>query len=434
MDATLRARPARPKPWYAQLYVQVLIATVIGILLGHFRPHLGAEMKPLGDAFIQVVRMLIAPIIFCTVVHGIARMGDMRRVGRVALKALVYFEVVTTLALLVALLAVNLWRPGLGMHIDPAAIDTKAVASYTANAEKLDALSFLLHIIPSSAVGAFAAGDILQVLFFSVLFACGLTLLGRRGQPVIDLLDGVSQALFKMVGIVMWSAPLGAFGAMAFTVGAFGTGSLVALGELLLEFYLACAVFILVVLGGVAAMAGFSVLKLMRYFREELILILATTSSETVLPQLMAKLERAGCAESVVGLVIPTGYSFNLDGTCLYLATAAVFLAQATDTPLTFWHQLGLLGVLLLTSKGAAGIAGAAFVVLAATLSTMHTIPVAAIALVLGIHRFMSMALTFTNVVGNGVATIVVARWEGALDRERLRAVLDRPALAGTNT
>jgi aerobic C4-dicarboxylate transport protein len=260
-----------------------------------------------------------------------------------------------------------------------------------------------------------------------VLFAFGLTMLGERGKPVLDVLDGVSQALFKLVGIIMWSAPLGAFGAMAFTVGAFGTGALVSLGELLAQFWLTCAVFILVVLGGVAWVAGFSLLKLMGYLREELILVLATTSSETVLPQLMSKLERAGCDESVVGLVVPTGYSFNLDGTCLYLATAAVFLAQATDTDLSIWQQLGLLTVLLLTSKGAAGIAGAAFVVLAATLSTLHTIPVASIALVLGIHRFMSMALTFTNVVGNGVATIVVARWEGELDEAKLHAALDRP-------
>jgi aerobic C4-dicarboxylate transport protein len=430
MDASTSGTLPRPKPWYKQLYVHVLIATVIGIVMGRFWPNAGAAMKPLGDAFIQVIRMLIAPIIFCTVVHGVAKMGDMRRVGRVAIKAIIYFEVITSIALALALLSVNLWAPGHGMHIDPTKIDTKSIASYTAATKQLEPVDFLLHIIPSSAVGAFAAGDILQVLFFSVLFAFGLTMLGPRGKPVIDVLDGVSQALFKVVGIVMWSAPLGAFGAMAFTVGAFGTAALVSLGELLVQFWLTCAVFILVVLGGVARAAGFSVIKLMRYFGEELILILATTSSETVLPQLMGKLERAGCDESVVGLVIPTGYSFNLDGTCLYLATAAVFLSQATDTNLSIWQQIGLLLVLLLTSKGAAGIAGAAFVVLAATLSTMHSIPVASIALVLGIHRFMSMALTFTNVVGNGVATIVVARWEGALDIKRLRAVLDRPSLA----
>ena len=434
MDATAPRALPRAKPWYTQLYVLVLIATVIGILLGHFEPKLGAAMKPLGDAFIQVIRMVIAPIIFCTVVHGVAKMGDMRRVGRVAIKAIVYFEVITTIALAIALISVNLWQPGHGMHIDPTKIDTKSIASYTAATSHLEPVDFLLHIIPSSAVGAFAAGDILQVLFFSVLFAFGLTMLGKRGQLVIDVLDGVSQALFKVVGIIMWSAPIGAFGAMAFTVGAFGTASLVSLGELLAQFWLTCAFFIIVVLGGVAWMAGFSIFKLMRYFSEELILILATTSSETVLPQLMSKLERAGCEQSVVGLVIPTGYSFNLDGTCLYLATAAIFLAQATDTDLTIWQQIGLLAVLLLTSKGAAGIAGAAFVVLAATLSTMHTIPVASIALVLGIHRFMSMALTFTNVMGNGVATIVVARWEGALDQARLKAVLDRPALAGQVT
>jgi aerobic C4-dicarboxylate transport protein len=426
--ATPGGKPAGVKPWYLQLYVQVLIATVIGILLGHFDPQLGNQMKPLGDAFIQVIRMLIAPIIFCTVVHGIAAMGDMKRVGRVALKALIYFEVITSLALVVALVGVNLWRPGVGMHIDPNAINTASIKTYTAATANFGAIEFLTHIIPNTVVGAFAQGDILQVLFFSVLFAFGLSMIGERGRPVLNLMDAISQVLFKVVGIVMLSAPLGAFGAIAFTVGAYGTGSLVSLGELLAEFYLVCAVFIVVVLGGAARLAGFSVLKLIRYLKEELLVILATTSSETVLPQLMVKLERAGCEQSVVGLVIPTGYSFNLDGTCLYLATAAVFLAQATDTQMDIWHQIGLLLILLLTSKGAAGIAGAAFVVLAATLSTMGHIPVASIALVLGIHRFMSMALTFTNVVGNGVATIVVSRWEGALDEKRLAAALNDTA------
>ena len=413
-----------PLPWYRQLYGQVLIATVLGIGFGYFFPQAGNALKPLGDAFIQVIRMVIGPIIFCTVVHGVAKMGDMRRVGRVAVKAIVYFELVTTVALVVALAAVMLVQPGSGMHIDPSKLNTDSIKAYTAATQHLTPVEFLMHIIPASAVGAFAEGNILQVLFFSVLFAFALVMVGDVGKPVVAVIESTTAVLFRIVGIIMKAAPLASFGAMAFTVGAFGAGSLLSLGKLLAEFWVACAIFNLVVLGAIARMAGFSVIKLMVYFKEELLLILATTSSETVLPQLMRKLEQAGCEESVVGLVVPTGYSFNLDGTCLYLTTAAVFLAQATDTQLT-WEQLAtLLAVLLLTSKGAAGIAGAAFVVLAATLSTMQTIPVASIALVLGIHRFMSMALTFTNVVGNGVATIVVSRWEGALDREKLARTL----------
>jgi aerobic C4-dicarboxylate transport protein len=414
-----------PVPWYRQLWVQVLVGTVVGIALGYADPKLGAQMKPLGDAFIQVIRMVIAPIIFCTVVHGIAAMGDMKRVGRVALKALIYFEVITTAALAIALVLVNLWRPGVGMHVDYHSIDTTALKGITAQTEHFGAIEFLTHIIPNTVVGAFAQGDILQVLFFSVLFAFGLTMLGERGRPLVQVLDATSQVLFKVVGIIMLAAPVGVFGAMAFTVGAFGFASLISLGELLVEFYITCILFIGLVFGAIARAAGFSVFKLMRYLKEELLLVLATSSSETVLPQLMAKLEAAGCEKSVVGLVIPTGYSFNLDGTCLYLATASVFLAQATDTPLDLWQQLGLLAVLLLTSKGAAGIAGAAFVVLAATLSTMGHIPIASVALVLGIHRFMGSALTFVNVVGNAMATIVVSRWEDVLDSARLRRTLD---------
>ena len=413
-------------PWYRQLYGQVLIATVLGIGFGHFFPQSGTALKPLGDAFIQVIRMVIGPIIFCTVVHGVAKMGDMKRVGRVAIKAIVYFEIVTTVALVVALAAVMIVQPGSGMHIDPSKLNTDSIKAYTAATQHLTPVEFLMHIIPASAVGAFAEGNILQVLFFSVLFAFALVMVGDLGKPVVAVIEGTSAVLFRIVGIIMKAAPLASFGAMAFTVGAFGAGSLLSLGKLLAEFWIACAIFNLVVLGAIARMAGFSVLKLIAYFKEELLLILATTSSETVLPQLMRKLEQAGCEESVVGLVVPTGYSFNLDGTCLYLATAAVFLAQATDTNLDWEQLLTLLAVLLLTSKGAAGIAGAAFVVLAATLSTMQTIPVASIALVLGIHRFMSMALTFTNVVGNGVATIVVSRWEGALDTEKLDRALTR--------
>ena len=413
------------RPWYAQLYVQVLIATLVGVVLGWLDPGLGAQMKPLGDAFIQVIRMVIAPIIFFTVVNGVARMGDMKRVGRVAIKALVYFEIITTVALAIALLMINLWQPGTGMHIDPTRIDTSGLKTYTAASEHLSTVAFVMNIIPGTVIGAFAAGNVLQVLFFAVLFAAGLTMLGPRGEPLLAVIELSSQVMFKIVAIIMYTAPIGAFGAMAFTVGAFGAGSLVSLGALLAEFYIACLIFILLALGAVSALAGFSILKLIRYIGDELLVVVATTSSETVLPRLMQKLADAGCEESVVGLVVPTGYSFNLDGTCLYLATAAVFLAQATDTPLTLWHQLGLMTVLLLTSKGAAGIAGAAFVVLAATLATVQSIPVASVALVLGIHRFMSMGMTPTNLIGNAVATIVVARWEGALDRTRLRAVLN---------
>ncbi len=420
MSTTLTAH----KPWYRQLTWQVLIGTVVGIALGHFVPDSGAAFKPLGDLFIQAIRMIIAPIIFCTVVHGIAKMGDMKRVGRVAIKALVYFEIITTLALILALLAVNLGQPGDGMHVNPAALNAATVKAYADQATHLGVVEFILHIVPTSAVGAFAAGDVLQVLFFSVLFAFGLILVGDAGKPVLALLEGVSKILFRVVGIIMLAAPFAAFGAMASTVGTFGIASLISLARLLAEFWLTCAVFIALVLGVASKLAGFNVFRLIVYLREELLIILATTSSETVLPQLMAKMTRAGCDESVVGLVIPTGYSFNLDGTALYLAFAAVFLAQATDTPLSVGQQLALMAVLLLTSKGAAGIAGAAFVVLAATLATAGTIPLASIGLVLGIHRFMSMALTFTNVVGNGVATIVVCAWEGALDRDKLHAAL----------
>lgn len=414
--------------WYKQLWVQVLIGTALGILLGAFYPHAGAAMKPLGDTFIMVIRMVIGPIIFCSVVHGVAAMGDMKRVGRVAVKALIYFEVITTIALAFALTAVNLWKPGVGMHVVASGIDTASIKSYTAATQHLGAVEFLTHIVPSSAVGAFAQGNILQILFFSVLFAFGLTMIGDAGKPLLAVIDATTKVLFKIVNIIMWAASVGAFGAMAFTVGQFGMKSLLSLVELVGEFWITCTVFILVVFGVVARISGFSVLRLIRYLKEELLIILATTSSETVLPQLMDKMKRAGCEESVVGLVIPTGYSFNLDGTCLYLATTSVFLAQATDTGLSIWQQLGLLAILLLTSKGAAGIAGAAFVVLAATLASAQTIPVASIALVLGIHRFMSMAMTFTNVVGNGMATVVVSRWENGLDRAKLAAALSGQA------
>jgi len=385
-------------------------------------------MQPLGDAFIKAIRMLIAPIIFCTVVHGIAHMADMARVGRVALKALIYFEVMTTIALVIGLVAVNLLKPGAGMNIDPASINTTAIEPYVKQTAAVGFVPFLMNIIPSTFVGAFAEGNILQVLFIAVVCGFALVQLGERAKPLVELIEIGAKMIFAVVGIVMWAAPIGAFGAIAFTVGKFGVGSLASLGKLLACFYLTCVVFIIVALGPVARFCGFSLLKLIRYIWGELLICIATTSSETVLPRMISKLENLGCDETVVGLVIPTGYSFNLDGTCLYLAAASVFLAQATNTPLDLEQQIALLLILLVTSKGAAGIAGAAFVVLAATLAATGTIPVASVALVLGIHRLMSQALTPTNLVGNAVATIAVAKWEKAIDENRLKRVLDGDA------
>lgn len=418
-------QPGRSKRWYKQLWVQVLIAMAAGMLLGQLDPHLGVRMQPLGDAFIKAIRMLIAPIIFCTVVHGIARMVDVARVGRVALKAIIYFEVLTTIALAIGLAAVNLWKPGRGMNVDLTQVDTSAVQAYVTHPGNGGVTQFLANIIPGTFLGAFVEGNILQALFLSVLVAFALTQLGDRGKPIVEFVEAASRMLFSVVAIIMWAAPLGAFGAIAFTVGKFGAGSLVSLGKLLGGFYVTCLIFVLGVLWPIAHWCGFSIFQLIRYIREELLIVFATTSSETVLPQLITKLENLGCEESLVGLVIPTGYSFNLDGTCLYLATTAVFLAQATNTRLDLWQQLGLLAVLLLSSKGAAGVSGAAFVVLAATIASTGTIPVASVALVLGIHRLMSEGLTPTNVIGNAVATIVVAKWEGALDEDRLHAVLE---------
>src|SRR5215217_5447134 len=423
--ATAAALPVHHKPWYRHLYVQVLGAILLGVLLGHFYPALGAQMKPLGDAFIKLIKMLIAPIIFCTVVHGIASMEDMKKVGRVGLKALLYFEAMTTLALIVGLVIVNLWQPGAGMNVDPAALDTRSIQSYTQRAGEQSILDFFMHIVPNTVVGAFAEGEILQVLFFAVLFAFALHALGEHGKPLIRLIDQTAHAFFKIVGFVMKVAPIGAFGAMAFTIGRYGVGSLLSLAQLMACFYITCLIFVLGVLGVVGWLTGFSILKFIRYIKEELLIVLGTSSSESVLPRMLAKMENLGCDKSVVGLVIPTGYSFNLDGTCIYLTMAAVFLAQATNTELTLGQELGLVGILLLTSKGAAGVTGSGFLVLAATLSSVGTVPVASIALILGVDRFMSEARALTNLVGNGVATVVVAKWEGALDRERLRRQLD---------
>ena len=415
----------RARTWWKELWVQVLIAMVAGIVLGMVQPDMAAKMQPLGDAFIKAIRMLIAPIIFCTVVHGIAHMADMARVGRVAVKALIYFEVMTTIALVIGLVAVNLLKPGVGMNIDAASINTSAIEPYVKQTAVVGFVPFLMNVIPATFIGAFAEGNILQVLFVAVLCGFALVQLGERAAPLVNMIDIAAKMIFAVVGFVMWAAPIGAFGAIAFTVGKFGVGSLASLGKLLGGFYLTCIIFIIVALGPVARLCGFSLFKLIRYIWEELLICIATTSSETVLPRMLVKLRHAGCEEGVVGLVIPTGYSFNLDGTCLYLAAASVFLAQATNTPLGLGEQIELLLILLVTSKGAAGIAGAAFVVLAATLSATGTIPVASVALVLGIHRLMSQGLTPTNLIGNAIATIAIAKWEGALDEDRLKRVLD---------
>jgi aerobic C4-dicarboxylate transport protein len=413
------------KPIYKSLYAQVITAIVIGVLLGHFYPATGEAMKPLGDGFIKLIKMIIAPIIFCTVVVGIAGMEDMKKVGKTGGLALLYFEVVSSVALVIGLVIVNLVAPGSGMNIDPASLDTKGIAAYTGPGKMQSTTDFLLAIIPSTVIDAFAKGEILQVLLFSVMFGFALHKFGGRGTLVFDLIEKTSHVLFSIVGIIMKVAPIGAFGAMAFTIGKYGVGSLLSLGKLMGTFYLTCLVFIFVVLGVIARFHGFSVWKFIKYIKEELLIVLGTSSSESVLPRMMAKLELLGARKSVVGLVIPTGYSFNLDGTSIYLTMAAVFIAQATNTPLDLTHQITLLAVLLLTSKGAAGITGSGFIVLAASLSAVGHVPVAGLALILGIDRFMSEARALTNLIGNGVATLVVAKWTGDLDTVRLRRHLD---------
>ncbi|MBP6899816.1 MAG: dicarboxylate/amino acid:cation symporter [Burkholderiaceae bacterium] len=413
------AAAARP-PLYRSLYVQVLAAIAIGVLLGHFAPATGEAMKPLGDGFIKLIKMIIAPIIFCTVVVGIAGMEDMKKVGKTGGLALLYFEVVSTLALVIGLVIVNLVQPGSGMHVDPQALDAKAIAAYTGPGKMAGTTEFLLNIIPSSVVDAFAKGDILQVLLFSVMFGFALHAFGGRGTLVFDLIEKTSHVLFRIVGFIMKVAPIGAFGAMAFTIGKYGVGSLLSLGQLMATFYATCLIFVFAVLGSIARLHGFSIWRFIKYIKEELLIVLGTSSSESVLPRMMAKLENLGASKPVVGLVVPTGYSFNLDGTSIYLTMAAVFIAQATDTPMTLTQQLTLLAVLLLTSKGAAGVTGSGFIVLAATLSAVGNVPVAGLALILGIDRFMSEARALTNLVGNGVATLVVAKWCGELDTQRL--------------
>jgi aerobic C4-dicarboxylate transport protein len=414
------------KPIYKSLYFQVITAIVIGVLLGHFYPETGAAMKPLGDGFIKLIKMIIAPIIFCTVVVGIAGMEDMKKVGKTGGYALLYFEIVSTIALVVGLTIVNVVQPGAGMNIDPASLDTRGIAAYTKPGQMQSTTDFLLNVIPGTMVDAFAKGEILQVLLIAVLFGFSLHRFGGRGTLVFDFVEKTSHVLFSVVGVIMKAAPVGAFGAMAFTIGKYGVGSLLSLGKLMATFYLTCLVFILLVLGLIAKMHGFNILKFIRYIKEELLIVLGTSSSESVLPRMMAKMENLGVKKSTVGLVIPTGYSFNLDGTSIYLTMAAVFIAQATDTPMTLTQQLTLLAVLLLTSKGAAGVTGSGFIVLAATLSAVGQVPVAGLALILGIDRFMSEARALTNLIGNGVATVVVGKWCGELDSARMRRVLNK--------
>ncbi len=413
------------RPFYRDLTFQVLLGMALGITLGALAPDIGRQLKPLGDIFIRLIQMVVGLIIFCTVTHGIASVRDLRKVGRIAIKALLYFEVVTTIALVIGLVTINVLKPGVGMHIAPAMLHSSSVAGKTAVPAPVGMGAFLVTLVPKSAVNAFAQGEILQILVFSVLFACGLATLGDKAQPVLNVVDTISQTLFWVIRAVMKIAPIAAFGSIAFTVAKFGLASLIPLSALIGEFYLTCLLFFVLVLAPISLYAGFNLLKLMRYIREELVLVLGTSSSESVFPQLTAKLKKLGVSESVVGMVLPTAYSFNHDGTCLYFAAVSVFLAQATGTALGWEQQLGLLAVLLFTSKGGAGVSGSAIAVLAMTLAATKTIPVSSIALVLGIHRVLSAAFVFTNIAGNCVATVVVGKWEKAIDRTRFHKELD---------
>ena len=412
------------QPFYATLWVQVTVAMLLAVLLGVLRPELAIAMKPLGDAFIRSINMIITLIIFCTVVTGIAGMQDLKKVGRVGGKALLYFEIVSTIALFFGLFVGNVVHPGSGFNVSPASLDPKAVAEYAGQAKAQNVTDFLLHIIPTTVVDAFAKGDILQVVFAAILFGIALSSVGPRCKPVVDLFDALTHAVFGVVNILMRFAPIGAFGAMAFTVGKYGVASLGPLLKLIGTFYVTCFAFVLIVMGAIAWAVGFSILKFLAYIKEEILLVLATSSSETALPTLMKKLERMGCSKSLVGLVVPTGYTFNTDGSSIYMTLAALFVAQATNTPLTLTQQLIIMAVAVLTSKGASGVQGAGFIALVGTLSVIPTIPVAGMALILGIDRFMSMFRALVNMIGNGVATVVVARWEGELDRDTLRRCL----------
>ncbi len=429
------SKPAVPStergPWYTILYVQVLIAIAIGILIGHFYPDTGKALKPLGDGFISLIKMMIAPVIFCTVVHGISSMGDLKRVGRVGLKALIYFEVVSTIALIVGLIVGELVHPGSGFNIDPATLDSKAVATYVTKAKEDGIVAHLMAIIPNSFIGALANGDLLQVLLVSILSGFAIALMGPVGEPIAHAIDMAAKVFFGVIRIIVRAAPIGAFGAMAFTVGAYGLGALWNLAALIGTFYLTSILFVLFILGGIARFSGFSILRFIAYIKDELLIVLGTSSSETVLPQMIQKMERLGASRGVVGLVIPTGYSFNLDGTNIYMTLATLFLAQATNTHLTIWQELGILGVAIITSKGASGVTGAGFITLAATLAIVPDIPIASLAILVGIDKFMSECRALTNLIGNGVATVVLSRWEGELDKDKLHEAMAHPIELG---
>jgi aerobic C4-dicarboxylate transport protein len=425
------AETPAPRRWYTILYLQVLIAIGLGVAVGYFYPTLGVDLKPLGDGFIALIKMMIAPVIFCTIVHGIASMGDLKKIGRVGIKTLFYFEAVSTVALVIGLIAGEVIQPGNGFNIDPATLDPNAVTSYVTRAKQEGIVSHLLAIIPETFMGAFAKGDLLQVLLVSILTGFAISQMGQLGERVAGAIEIMAKVFFGVIRIVVRAAPIGAFGAMAFTVGSQGIGALVRLGELILTFYLTSAVFVLVVLGTIAHLAGFSILRFIAYIKDELLIVLGTSSSETVLPHMMQKMEHLGVSKSVVGLVIPTGYSFNLDGTNIYMTLATLFLAQATNTPLTLSQELGILVIAMITSKGASGVTGAGFVTLAATLAIVPDIPIQSLALLLGIDKFMSECRALTNLIGNGVATIVIARWEGELDKEALNKALEHPIKLG---
>nr|WP_043420628.1 dicarboxylate/amino acid:cation symporter [Cupriavidus basilensis] len=414
------------KPFYKILYVQVLFAIAVGIVLGHFWPATGVAMKPLGDGFIKLIKMIIGPIIFCTVVSGIAGMRDMKKVGRVGGKALLYFEVISTFALLIGLLSAHLLKPGVGFNIDPATLDTKAISQYVSQAHGQSTVEFFMHIIPDTLVSAFANGDILQILLVSLFFGSALAAMGDRSKIVFDFVEQVSKVFFHIVHVITKVAPLGAFGAMAFTIGKYGLGSLVPLLKLIGTFYFTAIIFVVVVLGTVARLTGFNIFRFVAYIKEELLIVLGTSSSEAALPHLMEKLENLGCSKSVVGLVVPTGYSFNLDGTNIYMTMAVIFIAQATGIELTLLQQITILGVAMITSKGASGVTGSGFITLAATLAVVPDIPVAGMVLILGIDRFMSECRALTNIIGNGVATVVMSAWEHELDRAQLDRALRR--------
>jgi len=416
------------------LYVQVLCGIALGVIVGVFWPETGAAMRPLGDGFIKLIRMMIGPIIFTTIVVGIAHMGEMREVGRIGLRAFIYFEVVSTLALVIGLVVVNVLKPGAGLHVTASAADVQAAAGYGAQAQQShDTVAFLLNLIPNTIADAFVRGDILQILVVSTLIGIALLGLGDRVRPLVAIVDQAAQVLFAVIGIIMRLAPIGAFGAMAFTVGRYGIASLLSLGKLMAAVYITCLLFVIIVLGGILWLVGLRLLPFLRYIAEELLIVLGTSSSESALPRLMAKLERLGCSKPVVGLVVPAGYSFNLDGTAIYMTMAAIFVAQASGVHLTAWQQLSVLAILLITSKGAAGVTGSGFITLAATLATIPAIPPAGLALLVGVDRFMSEARALTNITGNAVATVAIARWDNALDLERARAVLAHPGAEAAN-